>query len=148
VTIRQTTLADLPAIAALHAQCFVDAWSEEFLRRLLSHPNASGLLIEDSGEASGFVLIQVTAGESEILSLGVRPDARRSGLGTLLVKAAAERAALGGASEIFLEVSVENAHARALYEKLGFRHVGKRPGYYRAAGSVTDALVFRRGLPL
>jgi ribosomal protein S18 acetylase RimI-like enzyme len=54
-----------------------------------------------------------------------------------------------GATEVFLEVSVDNAAARALYAGLGFREVGLRPDYYEeAVGAARDALVLRRSLPL
>lgn len=146
--IRSATLDDIPAIAALHAQCFADAWSEQFLHQLLGQPHTFAFFVADSHKTIGFVLARAVGGESEILSLGVRPEARGNDLGTKLVQAAAGQAVLLGAHEIFLEVSTGNAAARALYKRLGFREVGQRPGYYREAGTVTDALTLRCALPL
>ena len=41
-----------------------------------------------------------------------------------------------------LEVRSSNAPARALYEKLGFAQVGRRPNYYR--NPKEDALILRK----
>ncbi|MNE73850.1 ribosomal-protein-alanine N-acetyltransferase [compost metagenome] len=82
------------------------------------------------------------ADEAEILTLAVRPSARRSGLGARLVEAAVVRAAALGAERMFLEVAGDNAAARALYARAGFHEAGRRRGYYaRADGSREDALV-------
>lgn len=149
MNIRQADAADLPAIAALHAQCFAQAWNEEFLGRLLAHPGAVAFLAVEQAALAGFVLVRAAGGEAEILSLGVGRDMRRRGLGSELIRAACLRAWEAGVLEVFLEVSVENAAARGLYGRLGFREVGRRPDYYEdAVGAARDALVLRRALPL
>src|SRR5579871_1057324 len=50
----------------------------------------------------------------------VKPEARGKGLGTELIRAAAEHAKEQGAQMLALEVQERNAGARRLYEKLGF----------------------------
>ena len=49
----------------------------------------------------------------------------------------------GAASTAMLEVRASNMAAVALYEQLGFQHVGRRKGYY-ADGE--DALLMNRAL--
>jgi ribosomal-protein-alanine N-acetyltransferase len=48
------------------------------------------------------------------------------------------------ASEVLLEVRIDNTAARKLYEEFGFEVIGTRRGYYDQ-GRV-DALVMRRAL--
>jgi [ribosomal protein S18]-alanine N-acetyltransferase len=82
----------------------------------------------------------VAAGEAEVLTVAVRPAARRAGLGRSLMRALVAEAAGRGAAELFLEVSETNAAARALYAGLGAAQAGRRPRYYPDG---SDALVLR-----
>ena len=125
------------ALASLHAACFPQPWGAAALSALLVTPGTFAYAHED-----GFVMARAAAGESEILTLAVAPQARGKGLGRALLQAAISKARLMGAETMFLEVGVENPAALALYAGLGFAKVGSRKGYY----SGTDALVLR--LPL
>ena len=147
IEVRPGTLADLPAIADLQAACFSEVWGPEFLGRLLAQPGAFSLVAMDLGAPAGFLVARAVAGEAEILSLGVRHASRRQGFGSGLVRMAATRAAAMGASQICLEVAVENQAARALYGGLGYREVGSRPAYYQGRGGIRgDGLILKRAL--
>lgn len=135
-------MTDLDALVAIHRACFTDAWGVESFANLLAMPGTFVLQSKD-----GFVLARVAAGEAEILSLGVMPAARRGGQAESLVVESAAKAREQGAVIMFLEVNQNNAAARALYDKLGFREVGRRKGYYRATPP-EDALTLRAELPL
>lgn len=50
----------------------------------------------------------------------------------------------GGVKTLCLEVRVSNASAIALYQKLGFTEVGRRPRYY--FHPTEDALIFKKKL--
>jgi len=100
-------------------------------------------------EDTGFILVRAAAGEAEVLTLAVKPAARRRGVGLALVIMGAEEAFRRGATEMFLEVSCMNLPAIALYKRLGFTAIGRRPGYYTAPdGRREDALVLRLEIPL
>ena len=130
------------ALAVLHAEAFETSWSAEAFARLLDQPGVSLTV-----EPDGFILLQAAADEAEILTLAVRPSARRQGLATRLVEAAAAQAAVGGTGRMFLEVAEDNGPARALYSRLGFAQVGRRLRYYARAGGLTvDALLLARNL--
>lgn len=131
---------EAPLLAALHHEAFPpgDAWDEDAFASLLGSAGCFALRAE-----GGFVLARAAGGEAEIITLAVQPAARRRGLGRRLVDDAAAFAAALGAEALFLEVEEGNAAALALYAALGFRRVGRRPGYY---GAGRDAAVLRRPL--
>jgi ribosomal protein S18 acetylase RimI-like enzyme len=54
-------------------------------------------------------------------ALDVRPQDRRQGFALALMREAEQRAKASGASLVGLSVGIENAPARALYRKLGYR---------------------------
>lgn len=131
-------------MAALHASCFTTPrpWSEAEFASLLVSPLSFALF-----EPAGFLLARVVAGEAELLTLAVAPDARRRGMGAALVSAFVQESARRGADSAFLEVADDNAAARALYAAAGFTPAGKRRGYYEAPdGSRQDALILVRSL--
>ena len=64
------------------------------------------------------------------MNLAVSPQARRQGIGRDLVMNLMEALKSRGVRCLTLEVRASNGGALALYDSLGFREVGIRPGYY------------------
>ena len=134
---------DPEALAALHATSFDRGWTAATLADLLEQPGVAAIT-----EADGFILFRVVADEAEILTLAVRPQARGRGQGGDLTRKAAMAAAAAGARRLFLEVAEDNAAARALYHRVGFEPVGRRPRYYvRPGAAPVDALLLSLNLP-
>ena len=134
-------------MAAAHAEAFHRPWSADDIAALAASPAVAAFGIEEGGALAGFVLVQAAGGDAEILTLAVRPPARRRGLGLALVEAAAGHARGAGAAALWLEVAEDNAAATALYRLAGFDVAGRRKGYYRRESGVrVDALMMRRTL--
>lgn len=68
----------------------------------------------------------------------VHPDARGTGASSKLIKAAIAHAQSRGASRIALWVNGVNAHAKGLYERMGFRQTGHIPGGIKVDGAYVD----------
>ena len=124
--------ADIPRIAELERICFSDPWSEDVLRESLYHPLYRFVAVKngESGELLGYGGMFLTLPEAQIANIAVAPEARRLGVGTMLVRALLAEAASAGAQVVFLEVRESNAGAIALYEKEGFVRAGMRRNYY------------------
>ncbi len=138
-----TAAATAARLAGIHAAAFSAPWDAAAFEALLDQTGV--FAIED---LDGFILLRAVADEAEILTLAVRPEARRQGLGARLVRDGATMAAGRGATRLFLEVADDNAAALALYARAGFAGAGRRPGYYaRADGGRHDALILALNLP-
>lgn len=167
VTVRTARPQDLDAVARVEAASFDhDPWTAPRLAALLDR-GAAWLLVAtgardgrsgdspdadanadagaeaDADVVKGHCLAQVIADEAEILSLATHPHARDQGVGTALLAALGARGRGAGITTIFLDVSEANGPARRLYERGGYREVGRRAGYY-ADGS--DGLLMRLDL--
>ena len=139
------------ALAELHREDFARPWSEDEFGALLAQDAVFGFAAVEAGRGSappaGFVLARRAADEGEILTIAVARAHRRHGLGWKLMDATMRELYRQRAGALFLEVDETNVPALALYRRLGFREVGRRPAYYRAAGAApTGALVMRRDL--
>ena len=147
--IRAATISDAGALARIHANCFTAPWDEEAFRRFLGNPGMLALGAQDAAatDLQAFILIQVAADESEIVSLGTYASARRSGLAHALLARALAEAAQRGAQAMFLEVAEDNFAGIALYQRCGFTLQGRRRSYYERPHGPVDALLLRRSLP-
>lgn len=138
---RRLTAGDAARLAAHLLSSEDVAWTFEALA-------APGVVaLADTDAADGLIVLRIVADEAEILDLGVRPAARRKGLGRSLLAAAEVVAVESGTRRIILEVAVDNAPARALYAASGYEGVGERPAYYqRPDGTRADALILAKPL--
>ncbi len=93
-----------------------------------------------------YSIVTVAAGEAHLLNLCVHSEQQGQGCGSLLLSHVLLTAHQAGARDLFLEVRPSNQSALMLYQRYGFRSIGKRPDYYRAMGGREDALVLTRSL--
>ena len=129
-------------IAALEKLCFSDAWSENSIRSELSIKLSLWLVAVDGDRVAGYIGSQTVLGWADMMNLCVSPDYRRQGLGEQLTAELERQLRENRVECLTLEVRVSNAPAIALYEKLGFVQVGKRPRYYEKPRE--DALILRK----
>ena len=141
--LRPAVAADEDALCALERLAFgARSWGADSVRGGLGAAGVAVVVGETpGGDAKGFAMWRDLGEEAEILTLGVAVDARRAGLGALLLDAAIRAARAAGARRMFLEVDAGNEPAIRLYRKGGFIDAGLRKGYYRdGADAVVMAL--------
>jgi ribosomal-protein-alanine N-acetyltransferase len=144
MTIEPAGGGDLDAVLHIMGEAFDPSFGEAWTR-----PQCAGILPMHGVVLSlasakdtpvGFSLARTVAGESELLLLAVRPDWRGRGVGTALVDNFIATARAAGACHLHLEVREGNS-ALGLYQRTGFRLVGRRSKYYRGTdGQQFDAL--------
>jgi ribosomal-protein-alanine N-acetyltransferase len=139
VAIRSAALHDVPAILALdqHAPSAAH-WTSQQYQKLVG--SGVVLVAEEAGKLCGFVCAQAVAGEWEIENVVVAAEFLRRGIADKLVRALIQRAQSEASSALLLEVRESNLPARGLYEKHGFREVGRRRVYYK--DPVEDAILY------
>ena len=120
----------LAGVAELEHMCFSTPWNEAMLEEELYNDTASFIVAEgEDGSVLGYAGLHVILDEGYIDNVAVRPSCRRMGLGDRLLDVFIR---FGQANLAFLtlEVRPSNTPAVALYEKNGFKEVGRRPNYY------------------
>lgn len=140
--VRAMRLDDVPTAQGIEEASYSEPWLSEQFTELLELSVGFGLVAEDDeGEMLAYAMGWVVADETELANLAVAPGVRGRGLGRGILDRFLEEAARRGARKAYLEVRESNRAARALYEALGFRVVGRRDGYY--GNPVEDALVMK-----
>ena len=129
-------------IAQLEKQCFSEPWSESSIASELGNPLSLWLVAMDGDVIAGYVGSQSVMGESDMMNIAVHPEHRRKGIAVALVDTLVAQLKEKGNYCLTLEVRISNASAIALYQKLGFEQVGRRPNYYRSPKE--DALILRK----
>jgi [ribosomal protein S18]-alanine N-acetyltransferase len=128
--IRRGRPEDLPAVAAIQAECPEAAQWE--VSGYLEHdfwvatPFTPANEPEGEGVAGFLVARTVAPGERELLNLGVARGWRRRGVARGLLDVLLQ----SSSGFIFLEVRESNIAARTLYNSLGFHEVSVRRNYY------------------
>lgn len=88
---------------------------------------------------NGFVVYRIVVDEMEIITIGVAPEMRRSGIASAMVGIIEKDALCQGVKKIFLEVASTNIPAQKLYENCGFKTIGLRPKYYDGVDAILMA---------
>ena len=130
------------SIADLEKRCFSDPWSVNSITSELNNPLSLWVVALDGDTLVGYVGSQTVLGWADMMNLAVSPEYRRQGVGEELVEQLMNHLRAKEASCLTLEVRASNDPAIALYRKLGFVEVGRRPNYYH--NPKEDALILRK----
>jgi ribosomal-protein-alanine N-acetyltransferase len=138
--ISEMTLEDIPAVQAIERQIFLTPWPRNAYRREITQNRlATYLVLREAEEIVGYAGLWKMHDEAHVTTVGVRPQDQGRGYGMALMIALIDAAYAVDARWMTLEVRASNGGAMALYEKLGFKVIGRRRGYYTDDGE--DAIV-------
>jgi [ribosomal protein S18]-alanine N-acetyltransferase len=102
-------------------------------------PNASA-----PGAIGGFIVAEAgNRGSGHIITIDVLAAARRSGVGSLLLRGAEDRLRAARCSSVDLETAVDNVSALSFYKRHGYSVIRTFPRYY---ANGVDALVLQKDL--
>jgi ribosomal-protein-alanine N-acetyltransferase len=141
-SIRAMRATDLPAVMRIEMSSYSMPWSEQTFRSLLRRADADMLIVEAAEQVIGYSASWYVLDQAELGNVAVSAEWRRNGVGARLIEIVLTRAAERGVREVFLEVRPSNEDAQRLYQRFGFRTVGRRKNYYLQPAE--DAIVMRR----
>lgn len=110
-------------------QILTDSWGEALLvvhGVVYQADQLPGLIAELDNRAAGFLTYHIDFPDFEIVSLDSLVEGR--GVGTALLKGAAEQAVLEGCTRLWLVTTNDNLNALGFYQRRGFRLCALRPG--------------------
>lgn len=139
VRIRPLEAADAEAVSRIEQETFSMPWSAGDFVEMAAADYAYYFVAEVEDELAGCCGIRNMAGEGEITNVVIAKKFRQKGIGRKLMEYMLNEAKRVGIGDCTLEVRVSNKAAIHLYESLGFRSEGIRPGFYEKP--VEDALI-------
>jgi len=131
--IRISVLSDehLDGAFETEQECLAEGWSRESIKGFIGREDALYLVALDNDCVCGIAGMYIVSGEGQIMNIAVREAFRRQGIGRLLLCSLINEGKKRGTGLFTLEVSSGNEAAIRLYERFGFREVGRRKNYYK-----------------
>ncbi len=146
IRIRELAPEDIDGVMAIEAVSFPSPWTSGMFREEIGRDFSDALVaVEEPGSGVlGYAVCWTVGGESHLLNIAVRPDARCRGVGAALLGECIRRSAAAGAARMHLEVRPGNGPALRLYGRHGFVFRGIRKAYY--TDTMEDAVLLSREL--
>ncbi len=153
ITVCVPAESDMVSILEIERESQPEPWTqgsfiEEIERRnlfvaRLAEDNPSACFF--SRDVAGYICFWSVEDEVQILNIAVRKTLRLKGIARKLIEFAIRTGKDRQARVAILEVRKSNTAARSLYESLGFRITGERPGYYDTQGE--SAILMELDIP-
>ena len=144
--IREFKPEDLEVLWRMDQECFPPgiAYSKAELKSFVRHRGSFTLVAADrkDGKAAGFIVVY-GGPTGHVITIDVDPAARRTGVGSLMLRAAEERLRGAGSRAVGLETAVDNLAALSFYKRHGYSVIRTWPRYY---SNGVDALVMKKEL--
>lgn len=138
-TIRPMIAEDCEQVVYIDEQCILNPWSRKDFEDLFQYMENHYLVAECEGKLVGFAGMIQFIDSADITHIAVLPEYQKNRIGSALMQGMFLMGRKHGIQTIHLEVRVSNAHARHLYESLGFENINIRKNYY--TNPCEDAIV-------
>jgi [ribosomal protein S18]-alanine N-acetyltransferase len=144
--IRDFKPEDFETLWQMDQNCFPAgvSYSKQELKSYILRRGSFTLVVtdDDQGQAAGFIVVH-EGSTGHVITIDVDAEERRSGVGSLLLRAAEDRLRAAGSSAVGLETAVDNSAALSFYKRHGYNVTRTLPRYY---SNGVDALVMKKDL--
>ncbi len=142
--IREMRLDDLKQVIRIEHEIFLFPWSLiNFSDSIKAGYHCRVLVQADTDKVMGYGILMLGPDEAHVLTLGIGVSWQNQGWGGYLLRYFIKFAAQHQMKSVLLDVRQSNIGAANLYQRLGFRQIAVRKGYYPAMCGREDALVMR-----
>lgn len=117
-------------VAEIEAECFSVPFTKKDISEYLENGLWQFFVATENGQVLGYISFRLVFDECHICNVATATEARRRGVGSLLVDYLITYAKGQGVSKYFLEVRESNLPAIELYKKFGFAPVGVSKNHY------------------
>jgi ribosomal-protein-alanine N-acetyltransferase len=132
-------------ILTIEKSSFPSPWSLKAFKEEVRNPISRLRGVTVDGKLRGYICFWMVCDEIHLMNIAVHPAKRNKGLGSYLLREMIEFGTSRGVQKAWLEVRPSNFRARALYRKMGFKAIARRPRYYTDTNE--DAIVMALILP-
>ncbi len=130
LAIRRMREGDIDDVMAVEQGSFSSPWTRDMYLREIRKAEGCYLVARRGEELAGYCGALLILDEAHVMTLAVRGDLRRRGIGARLMLELIERMEGMGARFLTLEVRRSNRAAIELYSSFGFQIMGERMNYY------------------
>ena len=135
IKIETASMRLIDKLFQIEEQCFdEEAFTKQQISYLLTDYNTVALVANVNNDVTGFIITQLELDSDRlyghIITINVAAAYRRKGIGTRMLSEIETILKQKGIAEIQLEVREDNSAALKLYQKNGYRRIGKLENYY------------------
>lgn len=130
VHIRWMIRRDMPEVLAIENRSFEFPWSDEDFIRCLRQRNCIGMVAEYDERVVGFMIYELHKNRLHVLNFAVRPEFRRRGVGTAMLRKLTGKLSEQRRNRILLEIRETNLDAQLFFRSCGFRAISVLREYY------------------
>ncbi len=135
IEVETATSTTIEELLRIERECFTaEAYTREYILRLLKSPNTITFLARIDGDVGGFVMGLIerrgTVKIGHVVTIDVAVKHRRKGIGLALLKKVECAFLKKNVGTVYLEVRADNQAARELYQKQGYKETKQLEDYY------------------
>jgi ribosomal-protein-alanine N-acetyltransferase len=130
VHIRWMIRRDMPEVLAIENRSFEFPWSDEDFIRCLRQRNCIGMVAEYDERVVGFMIYELHKNRLHVMNFAVRPEFRRRGVGTAMMRKLIGKLSEQRRNRILLEIRETNLDAQLFFRECDFRAISVLREFY------------------